>query len=343
MGSESMEVEYVAFDSFGVKSSCVKVYLDDLTLVIDPGIAEEVDSFPLPWEERLELTREYEEKIAEACREAEIIVISHYHYDHHLPYPEWYRGKVLLIKDPKKKINRSQFERAEYFLEKVKGVAKKIEIADSKRFRFGSSEISFSEPLWHGVPKTRLGYVLMTKVEDEEMVLVHSSDVDGPTIEEYADMIVKMKPDLLILDGSPTYLLGYIHSYYNLCRSVLNVAWIVRSGIKKVILDHHLVRDYRYPDLYKYAYEEAKRSGAKLLTAAEDLGMKPAVLRGFEEYGPTKWKNWKEIDEESILRILKNAKEKGLLPDAAISRTKEVLGKTLRPFRHRIYIYRYSI
>ncbi len=323
-----MEIEYVAFDSFGVKSSCIKIYLEDVTLVIDPGIAEEVDSFPLPWEERLELTRSYEERIAEACREADVIAISHYHYDHHLPYPEWYKRKTLLIKDPFHKINKSQKERAEYFLEKVKNVAERIEIADSKEFKFGNAKISFSEPLWHGVPKTRLGYVLMTKVE-EDWTLVHSSDVDGPTIEEYADKIIEMRPKLLILDGSPTYLLGYIHSYYNLCRSVLNVIWIIRSGPKKVILDHHLVRDYRYPDLYKLAYEEARNRGVKLLTAAEDVGMKPAVLRGYEEYGPTKWKNWKEIKREDVKRILGRAKEKGLLPEKAVLRAKKVLGEDL--------------
>jgi len=47
-----MKINFVAFDSLGVKSSCVQVKTKDITITIDPGIADEVDSFPLPRKER---------------------------------------------------------------------------------------------------------------------------------------------------------------------------------------------------------------------------------------------------------------------------------------------------
>ena len=111
------------------------------------------------------------------------------------------------------------------------------------------------------------------------------------------DMIIKENPDVLIIDGPPTYLLGYIMSYENLRKSIKNLKRIVeKMDFKTMILDHHLLRDYRYRDLLHEVYETGKKLGKNVITAAEYNNKKPVVIEGYEKYGPTKWKKWEKYD-----------------------------------------------
>jgi hypothetical protein len=303
-----MDIEYIAFDSFGVKSSCIFVKTSDCKICVDPGIAVETSSFPLSFAERIALDGKYRGAIKDACDKSDVVVITHYHYDHHIPDANLYKGKHLLIKDPVKNINRSQAGRAEYFLGVTKKKVKKIEIADGRRYDFGSTRITFSKPLWHGVRGTNLGYVVMVKIQDDEKTLLHTSDVDGPILRNTTELIIKQKPDILILDGPPTYLLGYLHAYYNLARSIINTCWIMsKTNTELILIDHHLVRDYRYPDLYCEVYARAKKLGKSVCTAAEFLGKRPEVLRGYTRHGPTKWKNWEKFEKKDIFNVLENA------------------------------------
>jgi len=65
-----------------------------------------------------------------------------------------------------------------------------------------------------------IGWVLMLTVEHGGVKVVHSSDVQGPVIEDYAELIIAEHPDVLTLDGLPTYFLGYTLNRINLARSV---------------------------------------------------------------------------------------------------------------------------
>lgn len=291
-----MEIKFIAFDSFGVKSSCVYVETDH-RIIIDPGTAFEASSFPLSLATRLAYDAKYEMKVRRYLRKAEIVIVSHYHYDHHIPSRRIYRKKILLLKDPSKHINKSQMERAEIFRDLD------YKIADGRKYEFGGTKISFSKPAWHGVKGTRLGYVLMTTIEYDGFKLLHSSDIDGPVISSYADYIIKERPDLLILDGYPTYILGYIASYRNLAKAVLNTVKICKH-VKNIVLDHHLLRDYRYRDLYYVAYEYAKKHNVDLRSAAELLGKEPKVLEAYRRNGPTKWKKWQRIDKLKLRKLL---------------------------------------
>jgi predicted metallo-beta-lactamase superfamily hydrolase len=321
-----MDIKYIAFDSFGVKSSCILVKTPDVTICVDPGIAEQTKSFPLPLDERLALEDEYRHKIGEACSKADVITVSHYHYDHHQLIEEWYKDKIILIKDPINYINKSQKGRAEQFYHLIKDIAKEIKIADNNKFVFGDTKIEFSIPLWHGKENTSLGYVLMATITTEKNKILHSSDIMGPYIEEYSELIIKEKPNLLILDGAPTYLLGYIQSYYNFCRCILNLRRIIKSKkIPKIILDHHCLRDYRYKDLYHLAFQSAKENNITLHTAAEEIGKKPAALVGFEKNGPSKWKKWDKLREEDMKTYLGNAIENKLIEQKSITFIKKEL------------------
>ncbi len=109
-------------------------------------------------------------------------------------------------------------------------------------------------------------------------------------------MIIEENPDVLIIDGPPTYLLGYIMSYKNLKKSIKNLKNIVeKTDFKTMLIDHHLLRDYRYRDLLHEVYETGKKLRKNVITAAEYNNKKPAVIEGYEKFGPTKWKTWEKI------------------------------------------------
>ena len=103
------------FDSFGAKSSCTLVKTPDVAILIDPGAAIMQPSFPASWADKIYWLSEAETAIRKAREEAEVVVVTHYHYDHYTRDPAFYMGKLLLAKNPNEYINDSQRERAEHF------------------------------------------------------------------------------------------------------------------------------------------------------------------------------------------------------------------------------------
>lgn len=345
-----VRVRLVFFDSLGAKSSCVLIETPDVKVLVDPGVAEMQPSYPLSWDEKVRLRDEAFKLICEASREADVITVSHYHYDHHtLPSQEegLYKGRELLIKNPNAWINGSQWSRARLFIDELLSVYAgrsledvlteprrveardpmeelplaasrsygdyerrkqellgkgrrwfqgqveawssqpwvkefeagevRVRFADGRSFKYGSTTLKFSKPVFHGLEFDRLGWVLMLTVEHGGVRVVHSSDVQGPVVEDYAELIIAERPDVLILDGPPTYLFGYTLNRINLARSVENAKRIIEeSSVKLVIYDHHLLRDRLYRKRLEDLYASAPPS--RLMTAAEWLGRQPLIL-----------------------------------------------------------------
>jgi len=305
-----MKIKYVAFDSFGVKSMCTFVRTNDISITIDPGIAWETSSFPLPFFKKEELDFKYSNEIKRACRNSDVIVITHYHYDHFSPNnPFLYKDKLLLLKDPNKDLNKSQRHRGNDFLMSIKNKVKKLEIADNRCFVFGKTKIRFSSPVWHGAKNTGLGFVLMVVIDDGKEKLLFTSDLNGIYTEEYVDLISNEKPDYIIFDGAPTYLLGYVMSFKNLELCVRNTIRLLENTASRLyVIDHHLLRDYRYKELYYEVFKRARELGKKLLTAAEAVGKEPAVIEAYKKYGPTKWKEWERMTWARFRKIKKKIK-----------------------------------
>ena len=121
----SIKVRLLFFDSLGAKCSSVLVETPDVSILIDPGAAGLQPSFPLPREEKIRLREEAFKRIRHYGRFSDIVVITHYHYDHHV-HPSrigemacLFRGKTLLVKDPNQWINRSQRSRALKFISEI--------------------------------------------------------------------------------------------------------------------------------------------------------------------------------------------------------------------------------
>jgi len=95
-------------------------------------------------------------------------------------------------------------------------------------------------------------------------------------VEDYADWIIRENPNIAIIDGPPTYQLGYMMTQTNLRRALENMKSILRNTEAELIIwDHHLLRDIRWRERVRDVLEEAKKLNKKLITAAEFYGKKP--------------------------------------------------------------------
>ncbi len=274
-----MKIVPLAFDSMGARSTATFVETD-LKILIDPGVSFAPLRYGLP-PTKLELKRveELSEKVWKYAQEADILTISHYHYDHYFPEADFYADRILLIKDPKENINRSQKGRGREFLDWVKDTPKLMEFADGRDFRFRETEIIFSPPFYHGEEGSRLGYVLACLIKYKGEKMIHASDVQGPQVSVTTEWIIKQNPDILILSGFPTLLMGWRASKFGLSQSNKNLIKILsQTKVKTIILDHHLVRDLHYLNKIEEVTKEANVLKKKVITAAEFLGKEPEFL-----------------------------------------------------------------
>lgn len=343
-----LEFRPIWFDSMGAKSACTLVRTPDVTVLIDPGCAAMQPGFPASERQKKLLRTLARKAILAAMREADLIVISHYHHDHFLPEDvEALQGKKVWIKNPNAYINESQRERAERFWKRLvdwfgdgtmrpfgvnaarafadpfenlelartqdfgdynrrrrellnKGKqwfwkmtewwqqlswlpemdlgGVEIRFAEGKQICMGETRIRFTGPLFHGVDYSRLGWVFATVVEHGGRKLIHSSDINGPVIEDYAEWIVREDPDVLILDGPMTYMYGYLVTRTTLQRTIRNALRILeKTHTEWIIYDHHLPREPRFRERTAAVWHRAAELNRRLVTAAEYLGKPPKV------------------------------------------------------------------
>jgi len=154
-----------------------------------------------------------------------------------------------------------------------------VRFVDGKTLRFGRTEVRFTPPLFHGIEYARVGWVISTIISCGGEKLIHTSDLEGPIIEDYADWIIRENPTILILDGPSTYLIPYMLNLINLRRTIENACRIIReTGAEVIIYDHHLPRDRRFRERVREVYQTARKEEKRVLTAAEYLGKRPVVL-----------------------------------------------------------------
>ena len=275
----------LAFDSFGVRSMATFVETSDLKILIDPGVSLAPLRYGLePHPLELQRLDETWETIKQYAEDSDVLIVTHYHYDHHDPnHPELYKAKRVFIKHPTENINKSQKSRAAFFLEAIKGLPKKIEISDGNTFLLGKTRIAFSKAVCHGT-NPRLGYVTEVSIKSNNEKFLHTSDVEGPSLEEQIKFILEEKPDVLFVDGPMTYMLGYRYSFKSLEISNNNLVKAVReAGLQTLVLDHHFLRDLKYKTRIKPVYEAAEKYDVKVLTAAEFCGRKIEMLEALRK------------------------------------------------------------
>jgi predicted metallo-beta-lactamase superfamily hydrolase len=270
-----MKVIPLSSDSLGVRSMATYVETKDCKILIDPSAALGPKRYGLPpHQKELEALSITKTKIAKIAKECNILTISHYHYDHYDPDEKFYKGKKVFAKNIDKNINKSQTQRGKDFKETIKDFCELIYCDDSE-YGIGNTKIIFSPPFFHGPENVRLGYVIMTTVEDGEKRILHASDVQGPVTKNATDYIIRQKPDLLIMDGPPTIFLGWKFSMQNLEDASNNLVKIIEKLNCDILLDHHLLRDIKYSEVFPEPYDVGKE---RVKTFAEYLGKENNTL-----------------------------------------------------------------
>jgi len=233
-----------------------------------------------------------------------VLIITHYHYDHHNPWEnlEIYKGKTVLIKHPTENINYSQKGRAAFFLEQIKDLPKKLEYADGKKYQFGKTKLEFSNAVFHGT-NPRLGFVIEVLINDGKFKFIHTSDVEGPNNKPQLDFILENKPNLVFSDGPLSYII-YRFGNKAMQNSVDYMIKIIETcPLEAFITDHHFLRDLKWRERIAKVFEVADKKKVKLQTAAEFLGKETEMLEAhrkdlFKEYPGMKFEMKKKMFED---------------------------------------------
>ncbi len=244
----------------------------EINIFIDPGVALGPSRYGLP-PHPLELNKLDEDwkEIVKYAKMAEVIIVTHYHYDHHFPWEnlDIYKNKILLIKHPKVKINMSQKGRASFFLKSIGDLPKTIDYCDGKEYSFGSVKIKFSKPVCHGTNE-KLGYVTEVLISYDEDSFIFTSDVEGASLKDQLNFILENKPKIVYLDGPMTYMLGYRFSIKSFEQSIKGIEKIIlECPIETLIIDHHLLRDIEWREKLTDVFKTAEKKNVKIMTAAE--------------------------------------------------------------------------
>lgn len=288
----------IAAESLGVRSMCTFVETSDTRILLDAGVSLCPNRFNLPPHPKEFATiDECRKKIAASAELADLITISHYHFDHHTPsFEDWlcnwtkkgetarqiYEGKTILVKNPKTNINSSQRHRAWMFQQTSGKYAAKLEIADAKSFTMGKTKIRFSKALPHGLEDSFLGWVVSTVIESERERFMFAPDVQGPMSRQILEFILDEKPDLLLIGGPPSYLTGFKISEAQIEGALRNMAKIARA-VKTMIFDHHIIRDEKWREKTEFLRRQAKIVGHEVQTAAEFLGKENMCLEAMRK------------------------------------------------------------
>jgi len=289
---KQIKVTPLAEESLGVRSMCTYIETPDAKILLDAGasLAPKRLGYP-PHPREYQALAECRQKIAETAEKADIITISHYHFDHHTPsYTDWftnwstpetakkiYQGKLVLAKSYRSKVNASQRRRGWMFSKTGGKHAKKVESADGKTFQLEETTLKFSDPVFHGVENSELGWVLMATIERGDEKVMFTSDVQGPIHTPTLNTILAEKPQLAMIGGPPTYLAGFRVKEEHIEAGMQNLKTLAEN-VPTTILGHHILRDEDWRNKTQQIFDASTEAGHKVLTAAEYLGTENNIL-----------------------------------------------------------------
>src|SRR5207249_10670134 len=149
------------------------VQTKDVTVMLDAGVALGPRFRLMPHPREFRARVEARKRIEEAADKATVVTISHYHHDHHTPnfadsvwlgssqesFERIYKGKIVLAKDSRRKINTAQRSRGWMFRQAAEKLAEKFEAADERTLEFGRTKVRFPASVPHGESESELGLV----------------------------------------------------------------------------------------------------------------------------------------------------------------------------------------
>jgi predicted metallo-beta-lactamase superfamily hydrolase len=227
----------------GVRGLPCAVKVKGRKIIIDPGLALGYQRHGLlPHPAQVAVGEQVRRRIIAALKDATDVVMSHFHGDH-VPLPDANPFQLqaqhvaplcqttrLWAKGPEG-LSPSMARRRVSL-----GQALGRELPNAEEQSDGA--LSFSPSVPHGKPNTHLGSVMMTRIEGEDAVFVHASDIQ--LLDDKAvSLILDWRPDIVLVGGPPLYLSRLLVEQR--AEAWRNAKRLARH-VDTLILDHHLLR-----------------------------------------------------------------------------------------------------
>jgi len=238
-----MHIEILGSESLGVRGLSCVVEVENRKIVIDPGLALGYHRYGLlPHPAQVAVGEQVRRRIIAELKDATDVVMSHFHGDHvPLPNANPYQLKAQQVaplcrtvrfwaKGPKG-LSHHMLHRKESLCEVLGRDLPNVEGQND-------GPLAFSPPVPHGERHGRLGMVMMTRIEDEDTVFVHASDIQLLD-SEAVSLILAWRPDVVLAGGPPLYL--SLLSSKRRWGAWRNARQLARH-VDTLILDHHLLR-----------------------------------------------------------------------------------------------------
>ncbi|MBE0575553.1 MAG: hypothetical protein IH613_06610 [Desulfuromonadales bacterium] len=269
-------IEIIGTESLGVRGLSCLVTAGTRRIVIDPGVALGYWRHGLlPHPCQVAEGERVRQRIIEALEDATDIVFSHFHGDH-VPLREANPYQLAIRQLPANfhKL-RGWSKAADDSGEEMQHRARDLSelLGSNLRMAEDGSDgpMSFSPAMPHGINGSPRGTVMMTRIELENKVFVHTSDTQLLD-ETVIDFILAWQADIVLAGGPPLYI-------GTLPDELRRVAWRnslrLAAHVDTLILDHHLMRDHQGPE---WLDALSMAAGNQVYCAADFMGRKRAFL-----------------------------------------------------------------
>ncbi|MEA2116319.1 MAG: hypothetical protein U9P36_13185 [Thermodesulfobacteriota bacterium] len=262
-----MILKIIGTESLGVRGMCCLVQAGEQRIVIDPGVAlGYMRHGLLPHPAQIAVGVSVRQIIIEELATATDLVFSHFHGDHvplrgANPYqlslqhiagvPEDIRCWSASWKNQSQKMQQRALDLAVV-------LGNRMKIAEG----CSSGALSFSPALPHGLPESRTGTIMMTRIKADGQVFVHGSDIQLLG-DQTVDTILQWQPDTVFVSGPPLY-------RQSLSTSAHQQAWKngirLAENVETLIIDHHLLRSEQG---LNWLDELSQAAGKKIYCAAD--------------------------------------------------------------------------
>ena len=276
-----MKIKILGTESLGVRGLSCQVEKGNQVIVIDPGLALGYHRYGLlPHPAQVAVGEKVREQIMSALTQATDVVFSHYHGDHiplenPNPFQLDLKKAAPLMQDAHlwakglKGLSPQMASRRSALAETCGRVFLEVEGRSLGGF-------SFSHSVPHGQKGSRLGMVMMTRIEDNGQVFVHASDIQFLD-EEPISLILDWEPDVVLAGGPPLYL-DFMGK--KLRKKARKQALRLAAGVDTLILDHHLLRSQ---EGLHWLQELSTTAGHRVFCAADYMGTSRRLLEAYRE------------------------------------------------------------
>lgn len=298
-------IEIIGTESLGVRGLSCFVKVGKRRILIDPGVAlGYIRHGLLPHPLQVGEGERVRHRIIEALESATDVVFSHFHGDH-IPLQKANPYQLAIRQLPKNFKNLCCWSKSfDSLNEKMKQRAQDLRALLGPNFHLaeGLSDgpMTFSKDMPHGAQGSKLGTVMMTRINLGDKVFVHTSDIqllDSATI----DFIIAWQADIVLAGGPPLYI-------ESLSKKLRTAAWEnglrLAHNVETLILDHHLMRNQQGPG---WLENLSAKAGKQIYCAADFMGKKRLLL----EAGRTKLyetipvpTNWHELYAKGLTNAI---------------------------------------